>query len=224
MLTQVRVRLPDRPGSLGRITWTLGVLGVDICQVVVLGRESGRAVDDFTIELPASVSRERLIATLQEIPGVVVDGVWPAAVAPGAATEVAVIGQIAADLPRGPATLVDALPRLFGADWAALVVSTGVVVYGSVEAPRKVSLPGPVRPRTYQDEVGAQCAMAPLGDDPAGQLAVVMSRMRAPRFHPAELDRLVQVLAATAALLGSAVLDLESGMSHGHPSSVVTHE
>ncbi|HEX6074678.1 MAG TPA: amino acid-binding protein, partial [Micromonosporaceae bacterium] len=125
MLLQVRIRLADRPGSLGRVTWTLGVLGADIYQVVVLGRQSGRAVDDFTVELPGSVSRERLVATLQEIPGVVVDGVWPAAVLPGVSTEVAVVGQIAADPTRGPATLVDALPRLFGADWAVLVTCAG---------------------------------------------------------------------------------------------------
>lgn len=212
MLLQVRVRLADRPGSLGRVTWTLGVLGVDICQVVVLGRESGRAVDDLTIELPGSVSRDRLVSTLRDIPGVAVEGVWPVSLAPGTSTEVAVIGQIAADPARGTAILVDALPRLFGADWAVLVTIEGVVVYGSVAAPREVPLPVPVRPRAYQADDGGQCAMAPLGEDPASQLAVVLSRTQAPGFHPAELDRLLQVVGATAVLLADRLVDVGSGV------------
>ncbi len=211
MLLQVRIRLADRPGSLGRVTWTLGVLGADICQVVVLGRESGRAVDDLTVELPRSVSRERLISAIEEIPGVMVDGVWPASWAPGMATEVAVIGQVAADPVRGPATLVDALPRLFGADWAALVSSGGLVVYGSVEAPREVAVPEPVRPRAYHDDQGGRCAMAPFGEDPVAQHVVVVSRTQAPGFHTAELDRLVQVVGATAAVLAGRLVDAEPG-------------
>jgi hypothetical protein len=211
MLLQVRIRLADRPGSLGRVTWTLGVLGADIHQVVVLGRESGRAIDDFTIELPGSVSQERLITTLQEIPGVMVDGVWPALWAPGMATEVAVIGQVAADPGRGHATLVDALPRLFGADWAALVTSEGLVLYGSIEAPREVAVPEPVRPRAFHDGEGGQCAMVPFSEDPLAQHVVVVSRTRAPGFHPAELDRLFQVVGATATVLAGYLVDAEPG-------------
>jgi len=211
MLLQVRIRLADRPGSLGRVTWTLGVLGADIHQVVVLGRESGRAVDDITLELPRSVSRERLISALQEVPGVMVDGVWPASWAPGMASEVAVIGQVAADPGRGPATLVDALPRLFGADWAALVGSGGLVVYGSIEAPREVAIPEPVRPRTYHDDQGGRCAMAPFGEDPVAQHVVVVSRTQAPGFHTAELDRLVQVVGATVTVLAGRLVDAEPG-------------
>jgi len=212
MLLQVRIRLADRPGSLGRVTWTLGVLGADIYQVVVLCRESGRAVDDFTIELPRAMSRERLVSTLQEIPGVLVDGVWPASGVPGVATEVAVIGQIAADPPRGPATLVDALPRLFGADWAALATSEGLVVYGSVGAPREIAVPEPVRPRAFQDGEWGQCAMTPFGEDPTGQHVVVVSRAQAPWFHVAEVDRLIQMVAATTTVLAGHLLEAEPGV------------
>ncbi len=197
MLHQIRVRLADRPGSLGRVTWLLGALGVDIQQVVVLGRESGRAVDEFTVELPGSVTRERLIATLEDVPGVVVDGVWPAASVPGAASDVAVLGQIAADPDRGLAILVDAAPRLFGADWAALLGPDGSVAYGSVAAPSQVDLPEPLRARAYESEE-MRCAMAPLGTD---GVVLVLARTDAPAFHVAELDRLIQLVDAVAVVL-----------------------
>ncbi|MGH3646726.1 MAG: ACT domain-containing protein [Micromonosporaceae bacterium] len=202
MLLQVRVRLPDRPGSLGRVTWLLGALGVDIQQVMVLGRESGRAVDDFTVELPGSVGQERLITTLQDVPGVVVDGVWPAAV-PGASSDVGVLGQIAADPGRGFATLVDAVPRLLGAEWAALVTTDGAVAYASVGAPGEVPVSEPVRPRAYDIE-DQRYAMTPLRE---GQVVMVVARTGAPAFHVGELDRLIQLVDAAAAVLSSAALD-----------------
>ncbi|MGH3734952.1 MAG: ACT domain-containing protein, partial [Micromonosporaceae bacterium] len=201
MLLQVRVRLADRPGSLGRVTWLLGALGVDIRQVVVLGRESGRAVDDFTVELPGAVSRERLIATLQDVPGVLVDGVWPASAPPGSASDVGVLGQVAADPERGLATLVDAVPRLVGAQWAALVTGTDRVEYASVGAPDTVVALEPLRARVYDTEDGCRYAMAPLG---AGTppMSLVVARRDAPLFHAAELDRLIELAGAAHAVLG----------------------
>lgn len=203
MLLQVRVRLADRPGSLGRVTWLLGALGVDIQQVVVLGRESGRAVDDFTVELPGSVSRERLVNTLQEVPGVAVDGVWPAPGVPGT-SDVAVLGQIAADPERGLATLVDAAPRLLGAHWAALVTGGGTVAYASVDAPAEVYAPEPVRARTYETEDGHRYAMAPF-DVTAPALSLVVARADAPGFHVAELERLIALVNATNTVLAERV-------------------
>ncbi|MGH3730084.1 MAG: amino acid-binding protein, partial [Micromonosporaceae bacterium] len=176
MLLQVRVRLADRPGSLGRVTWLLGSLGVDICQVVVLGRGSGRAVDDFTVELPGSVTREHLVATLEEVPGVAVEGVWPAMSVPGVATDVAVLGQLAADPDRGLATLVDAAPRLFGADWAALMTGAGSIGYASLDAPAEITVLEPVRARAYQADDGAYRAMAPLGQHPPESVSLVLGR------------------------------------------------
>lgn len=203
MLLQVRVRLPDRPGSLGRVTWLLGALGVDIQQVVVLGRESGRAVDDFTVELPGSVSRERLVATLQDVPGVAVDGVWPAAGVPGT-SDVAVLGQVAADPERGLAILVDAVPRLLGAHWAALVTAGGTVAYASVGAPAQVYAPEPLRARTYETDDGHRYAMAPF-DTKAPELSLVAGRADAPGFHIAELERLIALVTAAGVVLADPV-------------------
>lgn len=123
MLLRVRVTLPDRPGALGQVARTLGVAGADIVQVVVLERLSGRAIDDFTVVWPGASRVERLLAGLAAIPGVQVDGVWRAIGAPVAGGHDAeLLAQVAANPQDGLATLVDAVPGLLAADWAAAAV------------------------------------------------------------------------------------------------------
>src|SRR5690242_20938741 len=123
MLLRVRVTLPDRPGALGQVARTLGVAGADIVQVVVLERLGGRAVDDFTVVWPGASRVERLLAGLAAIPGVQVDGVWRTIGAPVAGGHDAeLLAQVAANPADGLATLVDAVPGLLAADWAAAAV------------------------------------------------------------------------------------------------------
>ena len=207
MLLHVRVRLPDRPGSLGRVTWLLGELGVDIHQVVVLGRTGGRAVDDFTIDLPGALSGNRVATALEELPGVSVEAIWPAAV-PGAPWDITVLGQVAANPDRGLAILVDAAPRLFAAEWAALVTGSGDVAYTSVAAPRQVRVPQPLRARVYRTEEGHRCAVAPFGQRRPPQLCLVVARTDAPDFHTAELDRLIEVVNAAYEVVADRIDEL----------------
>ncbi|MEV4637013.1 amino acid-binding protein [Actinoplanes sp. NPDC049548] len=123
MLLRVRVTLPDRPGALGQVARTLGVAGADIVQVVVLERLGGRAVDDFTVVWPGASRVERLLAGLAAIPGVQVDGVWKAIGAPvSGGHDAELLAQVAANPADGLATLVDAVPGLLAADWAAAAV------------------------------------------------------------------------------------------------------
>ncbi|MFD0535873.1 ACT domain-containing protein [Actinomadura luteofluorescens] len=60
MLLRIRVRLPDRPGSLGQVARTLGAAGADVVQMAVLERDNGRAMDDFTVAWPTGADFERL--------------------------------------------------------------------------------------------------------------------------------------------------------------------
>jgi hypothetical protein len=123
MLLRVRVTLPDRPGALGQVARTLGVAGADIVQVVVLERLGGRAIDDFTVVWPGASRVERLLAGLAAIPGVQVDGVWRAIGAPvSGGHDAELLAQVAANPQDGIATLVDAVPGLLAADWAAAAV------------------------------------------------------------------------------------------------------
>src|SRR5215470_9404883 len=105
MLLRLRVRLPDRPR-------TLGVTGADIVQMVVLERVGGRAVDDFTVIWPSAAPVDRILAGLGAIPGVAVEGVWRStggAPAVGGA-DAELVGQVAGSAEDGIATLVDAVP------------------------------------------------------------------------------------------------------------------
>jgi hypothetical protein len=224
MLLRLRVDLPDRPGALGQVARTLGVVGADIVQVVVLERVSGRAVDDFTVVWPASAAVDRVLAGLLAVPGVRVVGVWRATELPEpGGREVAIVGQVAANPERGLATLVDAVPALFAGDWAVAATladdwadagATGVDVrYGSWRAPEVPSIPDltPLRPRAATAADGTHLVAAPFRR--AGLVLVVArggpashqpeAGLFAPPFHRGEVERLAQLVEAAGAVLGA---------------------
>ncbi|GAA2904052.1 amino acid-binding protein [Actinoplanes cyaneus] len=222
MLLRVRVTLPDRPGALGQVARTLGVAGADIVQVVVLERLGGRAVDDFTVVWPGAARVERLLAGLAAIPGVQVDGVWKAIGAPvNGGHDAELLAQVAANPADGLATLVDAMPGLLAADWAAAAVvpadwaarsgANGVkheprVAYASWRAPSPLHLPEvtPLRARPFAEPGGARYAVAPFG---RGGLVLLVARtdeddLQAAAFHVTEVDRVAQLVRAAAVILG----------------------
>jgi hypothetical protein len=234
MLLRLRVRLPDRPGSLGQVARTLGVTGADIVQMVVLERVGGRAVDDFTVIWPAAAAVDRILTGLGAIPGVTVEGVWRSVGAPAVGgADAELVGQVAANPDEGLATLVDAVPGLLSADWAAALVvpadwaqggftglagvpdaesvgtdSAPAVAYASWRAPQPLRPPDvtPLRPRTFEGPDGVRLAAAPFGR--AG-LVLLVARggeqgvPEAPAFHVTEVDRLAQLVRASALVLGA---------------------
>ncbi len=218
MLLRVRVTLPDRPGTLGQVARTLGVSGADIVQVVVLERLGGRAVDDFTVVWPGAARVERLLAGLAAIPGVRVDGVWRAIGAPTATGQDAeLLAQVAANPSDGLATLVDAVPGLLAAEWAVAAVvpvdwaspnggSGATVGHASWRTPVPPRLPEvtPLRARSMTTPDGGHFAVVPFGR--AG-LVLVASRdhsatLAPAAFHSTEVDRLAQLVRASAVILG----------------------
>ncbi|SDT78189.1 amino acid-binding protein [Actinoplanes derwentensis] len=222
MLLRVRITLPDRPGALGQVARTLGVAGADIVQVVVLERLGGRAVDDFTVVWPGASRVERLLAGLAAIPGVQVDGVWKAIGAPvNGGHDAELLAQVAANPADGLATLVDAVPGLLAADWAAAAVvpadwasrssAAGVgsvpsVIYASWRAPSPLHLPEvtPLRARPMAEPGGPRYAVAPFG---RSGLVLVVARtdeddLQAAAFHITEVDRVAQLVRAAAVILG----------------------
>jgi hypothetical protein len=233
MLLRLRVRLPDRPGSLGQVARTLGVTGADIVQMVVLERVGGRAVDDFTVIWPAAAPVDRILSGLGAIPGVAVEGVWRSVGAPGiGGADAELVGQVAANPDEGIATLVDAIPGLLSADWAAALVvpatwaqggSTGLagvpdgsvdtetspaVAYASWRAPQPLRPPDvtPLRPRAFAGPDGVRFGAAPFGR--AGLVLLVarggeQDMPEAPAFHVTEVDRLAQLVRASALVLGA---------------------
>jgi hypothetical protein len=211
---------------------TLGVTGADIVQMVVLERVGGRAVDDFTVIWPAAAPVDRILSGLGAIPGVEVEGVWRSVGAPvvgGADAEL--IGQVAANPADGMATLVDAVPGLLAADWAAVLAvpadwaspgdepgdSAPAVVHASWRAPQPLQAPDvtPLRPRSFDGGGGARYAAAPFGR--AGLVMLVArggaESAQAPGFHVTEVDRLAQLVRASAFVLNGQ-LDQSIGPTH----------
>jgi hypothetical protein len=236
MLLRLRVGLPDRPGSLGQVARTLGVVGADIVQVVVLERVGGRAIDDFTVVWPTSAPVDRMLSGLGAIAGVRVDGVWRCTELPDpGGRDVALLGQVAANPEHGLATLVDGVPGMFGADWAVAVAvspqwasapvsSHFVVVYASWGAPRVPELPeiAPLRPRAVTGPDRTHLAVVPFqraglvlvaarGGAATSDPAPADPLAFAPQFHRSEVERLAQLVGATATVLGGQLDGLVGG-------------
>ncbi|SEK86607.1 ACT domain-containing protein [Nonomuraea pusilla] len=192
MLLRVRVSLPDRPGSLAAVTKVLGAAGADITQVTVLDRGDGEAMDDITLFCPEGTPGESLVAGLRSVPGVRVEGVWPTREAPGTYPELEILKYITAAGDRALTTLVDSLPVLFSADWAA-VAAEGRVLYASWRAPQDVALPHdvPARPAASTLEGGLHVIHAPL---PPLALTLLLARSEGPAFHRIEVHRLTRIL------------------------------
>jgi hypothetical protein len=225
---------------------TLGVTGADIVQMVVLERVGGRAVDDFTVIWPAAAPVDRILAGLGAIPGVAVEGVWRSVGAPAVGgADAELVGQVAANVGDGIATLVDAVPGMLSADWAAVLVvpadwarsgdeapgpgeSPPAVVYASWRAPQPLRAPDvtPLRPRAFDGPDDLRYAAAPFGR--AG-LVLLAARggeagtggpLPVPAFHVTEIDRLAQLVRASALVLGARLDQHGAAMSGSAHRSV----
>jgi hypothetical protein len=192
MLLRVRVALPDRPGSLAQVTKVLGAAGADITQVTVLDRGAGAALDDITIFCPDGTPRQSLVKSLEGVPDVKVEGIWTTREAPGTYPELEILKYITTAGDRALTTLVDSLPVLFSADWAATTAEDRVL-YASWRAPQELVIPDevPVRPTALTLEGGLHVIHAPL---PPLALALLLARSEGPSFHRIEVHRLTRIL------------------------------
>ncbi|MBT0773824.1 ACT domain-containing protein [Kineosporia sp. J2-2] len=204
MLARVRFSVPDRPGSLGRVTTAIGSLGADIAEIDVLESESGRALDDVFVRVRDLAHLERVAAHLGTLAGVNVTGVQHPAPPVTGHADLGLIDQVLSRPERGLQTLVDGAPHSFGADWAALVeyrqdlasVVSVLTVSVAAPGPEQVVLTSPLRLATVRmtapgaAEPYSGTALVPIG---AGPLALVLVRSSGLDFHRSELWRLGQV-------------------------------
>jgi hypothetical protein len=205
MLLRVRLALPDRPGALAQVTKVLGAAGADITQFTVLDRGAGRAVDDITVFCPEGTPKQGLVKSLQTVPDVTVEGIWTTREAAGTYPELEILKYITTAGDRALTTLVDSLPVLFSADWAATAATSTAqtsgaatsaehgVVYASWRAPQQVALPTdvPPRPTAITLDGGLHLIHAPL---PPLALSLVLARSDGPAFHRIEVHRLTRIL------------------------------
>ncbi|GII20372.1 amino acid-binding protein [Planomonospora parontospora] len=210
MMLRLRVSFPDRPGALGQVARVLGTLGADILQVTVLGRETGRAVDDFVVSWPGSPDTATVQDRLSAVPGIRVEGVWPTREIPGAAPDYDLLRHVATDPSRAFATLVDAVPDLVGAEWAVAFSSDGDgLVHRSWQAPSSLDEDGGIAGVKLADLASLRPATLASGSHqlmslpvPAAGIHLVLARTTGPSFHRAEVDRAGRVVELVSLIAG----------------------
>jgi ACT domain len=200
VLARLRISVPDRPGSLGRVTSAIGSAGGDIAKLDVLESEAGRALDDVYVQVRDAAHLSRLAGTVGALAGVVIQGVQHPAPPATGHTELELVQQVLSQPGRSLQTLVDGAPGALGADWAALIEygadgAQSAVLATSTRAPKpasEIAVSAPLRlgavrvlhPRTGEPYDGA--ALVPLTGTNVGLLLI---REAGVDFHRSELWR-----------------------------------
>jgi hypothetical protein len=201
MLARIRVRVPDRPGSLGRVASAIGTASGDIAGVDVLHSEAGQALDDVVVRVHGGAHLQRVLDRLALVPGVSVEGVHSPE-PPGAAhADLQLVAQVLARPARALQTLVDGAPAALGVDWAAIVQDPGdgpaapVLSVSTGAPPALPPVTGAFRlrplPLELPDGRTHHAALVPLDGCPLG-LLVARAGLA---VHTSELWRLGQLAA-----------------------------
>ena len=75
----VRVWLPDRPGALGAVASRIGAVRGDVVGIDILETGGGQAVDELVVRLPQGQLVDLLVSEIEQVDGVHVEFVRPAA-------------------------------------------------------------------------------------------------------------------------------------------------
>jgi len=73
----VRVVLSDRPGALGAVASRIGSVRGDVIGVEIIERRSGRAVDEFQVELAEETTVDLLVTEIEQVDGATVQQIRP---------------------------------------------------------------------------------------------------------------------------------------------------
>ncbi len=208
----LRLRLTDRPGSLGSIASALGRAGADILALdVVEHTAAGDAIDDIVIDLPDGGMPDSAVSACAAVPGVTVAFVTPYPAGAPLGRDLEVVEIMAERPARAEQSLVAAVPDIFRLAWGVVIDSSGscaTVEHRSIGAPEDVDFDAPWLPldkarRLDVDDSalppgwrGAMLAAAPLS---GRDRALVMGRHTNPDVLDSEVARLgyLATLAAT---------------------------
>nr|WP_206037633.1 amino acid-binding protein [Rhodococcus sp. HNM0569] len=211
----LRVRLPDRPGSLGSLAVALGSVGADILSLDVVERGAGFAIDDLVVDVEPGALPDTLITAAEALPDVHVDSIRPYAGILDTHRELELIDQVAGAPHDKLQTLVDGAPRVLRVGWATVLAIGPEGAYrvaGSSGAPEThathvpwLPLDAPLRldqdaewvPPVWRD-LNTTLAAAPLG---ATGKALLLGRPGGPDFRPSEIARLGYVAGIVATVL-----------------------
>lgn len=211
----LRVRLTDRPGSLGSLAVALGSVGADILSLDVVERGDGFAVDDIVVDLGPQSLPDTLITAAEALDGITVDSIRPYADVLDTHRELELIDHVAGAGRDQLQMLADQIPRVLRVGWCAVLGNTPETewpVFGSSGLPETppenfdfLPLSGPVAldaeadwvPQTWQ-QMDTKLAAAPLG---AIGKVVLVGRPGGPDFRPSEVARLGYLTGIVATVL-----------------------
>jgi ACT domain len=136
----LRVELPDVPGSLGRVATAIGMAGGDIeaIEIVEKRHHAGTAVDDVLLETAPTAMPDSIVSACNSLEGVRV--LWISRYAAGSNLflDLEAVEELTADPEHALDRLVDLLPVIFRADWAARVSKIDGMVHSTAAAPSDI--------------------------------------------------------------------------------------
>jgi hypothetical protein len=215
VLVRIRVSVADRPGSLGAVASALGGADADIASIDVLASEAGRALDDFLVRVRDMSHLSQVCSAVERVLGVSVVGVQQPAPPRSGHADLELVGQMLAVPERGMQTLVDGLPGVLGADWAA-VVRSGVGGTEPAVVIMSMRYPGPEQVRLSATARLGSLGMARIGDrEPYGAgaiapigasgVALLVAREHGLQFHESELARLGEIGTIATHVVGTLI-------------------
>ena len=201
MPIHLRVDLPDRPGSLAQLTREFAAAGADVLSVHVTDRAGGRVVDDFLLSWPQDRNEEPLSRAVESVPGSRVLGLRRVATIPEENATLDLVTHVLWQPHRAVETLVDLLPAVADADWAAALLrgATGQLLHSSAGAPLPLpALPGDLPRAVAFSHTAGQLVSVPV---PGADVTVVLARVVGPPFLRREVDEVARVVELVIALL-----------------------
>lgn len=188
----LRVRLPDVPGSLGRVASAIGEAGGDIEAIEIVEKADGYAVDDVLLEIAPGTMPDSIVSACAQLDGVSVLWVNRYAAGGNLFLDLEVVEALTEDPQNAGHRIVDLLPMAFRVDWAVRLQRRdggAEIVQASEAAPSSVPWPDVTVPTCLPgNDTYVECA-APYGDD-----MVVLGRRGGPEFLGSELARLSHLL------------------------------
>lgn len=135
----MRLWLPDRPGTLGRVAAAIGRAHGDVVGIEILERGAGMAIDELTVVLPDGASHESLIVEVSAVEGVAVEDVHD--VAPDRPDQSVLALEVAARImestvPERGRTACVTIREMLESDWCVVIVGgRGETLASSGEVP-----------------------------------------------------------------------------------------
>jgi hypothetical protein len=199
MPAHLRVSLSDRPGALAGLARALAGAGANVLAVTVLERDQGRAVDDLLLDWPYERPFDAVVRAVAASDGARLHGLRH--VAETAVSRDCDLLQQVVDQPgRALETLIDALPHVLLADWAAVLDRRWPreAVHHTAGCP--LPLPSTAAPLDRGRAVVVDGEATLLLPVPGSTLRVLVGRYDVPAFTRAELERATGLVTTTAAI------------------------